>query len=306
VVAHCNAHISPNHLHMKKYYQLILLLGLIISTWLSMAEIMSSGAPIGSTGAPNEETCGRVGCHVGENGKNNVNTGHGLITLEGINLERGYAANHRYNLSISIEDPNYERYGFAMVALDDTEKSIGDFVITDANRTQIMDGVRQFSGRNYITYRTMGTYPTEQGKSQWNFDWIAPSNYNGTVKFYLALVSADGDGTDKGDIVYTRSYSVNNEMNTPTGLSNAKSRPQFITISPNPIVGDAAYINYTISKPSFIHLYDATGRQVRTIDVRCEGDKGCELKLSNLEQGIYFIKAGNAAQSQIIKIYKQP
>ena len=63
--------IFPRHFFKNKMKNIILTL--VFSAFVVMILISSSGAPIGTTGAHGELTCGKVGCHTGVNQSENIN-----------------------------------------------------------------------------------------------------------------------------------------------------------------------------------------------------------------------------------------
>jgi hypothetical protein len=169
---------------------------------------LSSGAPVGSTGAPGEETCAQAGCHVGDQGNNNLNTGAGILSIQAGQSIQQYVPGAIYDFSIELDEPNVERFGFSFTALDQHNNKAGTLIITDAPRTQIFQGARQFTGREYMTYRMLGTDAIAPGRGRWTFRWQAPDQHVGPITFYVAGVSANNDGTDSGDQVYTETLTI--------------------------------------------------------------------------------------------------
>ena len=180
-------------------------IGLIAAAIITLSNtyrITSAGAPIGSTGAPDEATCGKVGCHTG---KDNINTGTGNLRLQMDGFSGTYIPGKVYKITTTIEQPHINRFGFAFTALNDTKQKAGMLQTIDDSRTQLMSGSNAFEGREYLTYKPLGTNPYKTNKGQWTFLWKAPEQNEGTITFYVAAVTANNDGTDKGDEVYTDS-----------------------------------------------------------------------------------------------------
>ncbi len=177
-------------------------IALVIITLSNTNRIASAGAPIGSTGAPDEATCGKAGCHTGNN---NVNTGTGKLNLQMDHFSGTYLPGKVYTITTTIEQPHISRFGFAFTALNSTKQKAGVLQTTDDNRTQLMKGTNAFEGREYLTYKPLGTNPYKTNKGQWTFLWKAPEQNEGPITFFVAAVAANNDGTDKGDEVYTDS-----------------------------------------------------------------------------------------------------
>ncbi|HRI34153.1 MAG TPA: T9SS type A sorting domain-containing protein [Saprospiraceae bacterium] len=188
----------------------------------------TTGAPPGHTGAPDEQTCAKSGCHTG----NTINSNLGKLSINLNGLE-SYELGKTYTISIKMSQSNINRFGFEMVALrTKDQKSSGTIVMSDFLKTQIMQGPNQFSGREYITYRFPGTDPTENGATEWKFDWIAPSQNDGPVTFYAAAIAANNDASDLGDFTYTSTYELKGASTTQT---NKISKSYDFRVFPNPV-----------------------------------------------------------------------
>lgn len=247
-------------------------------------DILTSGAPIASTGAPGETTCARSGCHVGSNGTDNLNTGPAILSLTSDKDFTQYIPGEWYELIVSITEPGVERFGFALTILGKNHQKTGELMITEPQRTQILQGVHQFSGREYITYQYAGTYPVEPGKGKWSFKWKAPVDAAGDIKFYLAAVSADNDGTDKGDWVYTKVYSSSlsplatfeTHMNNDYKLGYDKLQNQILIYTKGPI-------RETVE----VNIYSSNGHLMG--NYRFKNQKSFRIAAENLKSGLYFI-----------------
>jgi hypothetical protein len=195
------------NVNMKK--KIVLSLAVVIPIFImAFADRSSSGAPASHTGAPGEKTCATAGCH----DDNALNSGAAKLT---IGVASGgvtkYVAGQTYPITIRISDANSSRFGFQIVALDQTANNAGVFAITDPGRTQFMVNQHELADRKYITYTFSGTDATSSGAAEWTVNWTAPATTSGNVTFYAAAVSADDDGTDKGDVVYTTNNTLTNQ-----------------------------------------------------------------------------------------------
>jgi hypothetical protein len=191
---------------MKK--KIVLSLAVVIPIFImAFAERSSSGAPASHTGAPGEKTCATSGCH----DDNALNSGVAQLTIDVASGVTKYVAGHTYPIKVRISDVNSSRFGFQIVALDQTTNNAGTFTIVDPAHTQFMENQHELMDRKYITYTFSGTDAASNGTGEWIVNWTAPANTSGNITFYAAAVSANDDGTDKGDVVYTTSNTLMNQ-----------------------------------------------------------------------------------------------
>ncbi len=204
----------------------------------------SAGAPVSSTGAPEETTCATSTCHDSAP----LNSGKAVTDcrIEGLEQGQYYIPGHTYRMHVSIAEPEIVRFGFQIVAVNKEGKNVGTFLITDPDRTQSMHNEIRLTDRQYLTYTYAGTSAVETGKGEWTFDWKAPQT-NEEVTFYLATVSANNDGTDKGDLSYTMSKTITVNSATSVAESTPLNYPQ-LTIAPNPTNEESIFVN--LSDPS--------------------------------------------------------
>ena len=204
---------------MKNLFtRLLFLIGFIIYVaLLSNAD----GAPVGVTGAPGEETCGRSDCHA-----TSPNTGNATINI-GLNTDAtAYIPGNTHNISVSIENPKEAmRNGFEIVALDAQNNDIGEWIVA-GEYTQ----TKSANGRNYVTHSEDGSILTS-----WQIAWKAPTSNVGMITFYAAVNDADDNGGRTGDDIYTTSLSVPAEIaSSVTTLSSLTA----VKVYPNPIQSD--------------------------------------------------------------------
>lgn len=232
-------------------------------------KVTSTGAPIGSTGGPGETTCARSGCHTGDN---NLNSGTGRLAIRAEGLNGSYVPGKTYPLTVILEQENINRFGFSLVALDTAGKSSGTIKMEDDARMQVLKGSGRYNGRDYATYRLAGTAPYAPGKGQWSFSWTAPVNDEGPVTLYVAAVSANNDGTDKGDEVYTDSLQA---MGVATGLNRSGTDGIKVSVYPNPVKG--AFV---------LSLISPAEGYTEIVLTDLQGNKVCGLWQGNLGKGL--------------------
>lgn len=268
-------------------------------------QIQSNGAPLGSTGAPGELTCGKAGCHVGDNGLNNINNNTGILNISVNGNIAQYVPNQIYTVTVSMSQNAIQRFGFSLTALGNDNLSIGNLIVTENTTTQKLDGVLQYVGKEYMTYTAAGTSPTAVGQREWTFQWQAPAQYEGPVKFYAAAVAADDDGTDNGDWVYTTVYDgLQNGLNVIPSNS-----PNSFNVFPNPIVGKQFFIDKTnaILGQVQITLYHLNG-SIASVLYNGQLNKEnlpFQLNKPDLPTGLYLLSIENDTQKTSQEIFIQ-
>ncbi|HKQ76046.1 MAG TPA: choice-of-anchor V domain-containing protein [Blastocatellia bacterium] len=196
----------------------------IYSFYGSSVRAFSSGPPPGNTGAPGEATC--TSCHF------QGAPGGGSVSISG--LPATYSPNQEITLTVTVSQPNRQRYGFSLTALDSSNNRAGDLLTNNDNRTLV-----QSVGRQYISHTFSSVDPTGPGLGSWTFKWKAPAQTVGRVTFYVAGNAANGDFQQTGDTIYTSSRSV--EPGAPplgalATVSAASFAPPSNALSANQIV----------------------------------------------------------------------
>jgi hypothetical protein len=199
-----------------------------------------------------------------------------------------------YNITVSLAEPDIERFGFSLTALNAQGQAAGTMHITDGQRTQIMMGSNQFTGRDYVTYTAMGTNPYSEGLGRWTFEWTAPENGNDPVSFYVAGVSADNDGTDKGDFVYLDSIvleSIASSINEVPVIGS-------VSLFPNPAQGSFT-LSYQLKEASETEItalgMDGT-RNLLWKGQQAQGQQQLQLNTTALAGGVYVLGIQSGTQ----------
>ncbi len=229
---------------MKKTFAILLLLSSTI-LWMSN----ETGAFPENTGAPGDLTCGRAPCH---NVPDNVGTATISITVDSIGTR--YYADSIHKIKVKITNPTTLKNGFQILALDATNRIVGTWVLTDPTKTQIVAGI-SFPNRRYVTHQAAGNMQTE-----WMMSWKAPSASAGNVTFYASVLSANNDGTNQNDKVYTTKKEVTFSTRTAT---NELADVSFYQIFPNPATDKVSLtLIASQSHQLNIQITDITGRLV--------------------------------------------
>ncbi len=250
----------------------------------------SSGAPASSTGAPGDHTCAVAGCHDDAT----VNKGTAISTID---IDGGigtYEPGKTYTITVSIRDMKSKRFGYQMVALDENMKNAGTFIVTCEDRTQVLKNYNELLDRDYATYTYAGTEPFADGIGKWEIQWKAPATNIGKITFYCATASANNDGTDKGDEIYTLKTELTGSSTTDV-TSDVDSH---ITLSPNPAQDYIHISDAILQHAQGYSIFDVNGRLIQhgniesTIDIKQlpKGKYSFTVSGSTHTQSIHFIK----------------
>ena len=193
-------------------------------------------------------------------------------------------------MHVIVAEPEVMRFGFQIVAVNKEGKNVGTFLITDADCTQSMHNEIRLTDRQYLTYTYAGTSAVETGKGEWTFDWKAPETME-EVTFYLATVSANNDGTDKGDYSYTMNKTI--RVNSATSVAeSAAPAHSHITIAPNPTNEESIIVKLSEpsdSSPTFT-VTAINGQRINPVSVtKLSADK-IEIRLAkDIANGVYTL-----------------
>jgi hypothetical protein len=259
-----------------------LLYGLLVcSSILFLAN--SSGAPLGRTGAPGDNTCGSSSCHnVSANQENAtiaINFGEEATT---------YQAGETYQVNISITDSqNPNRNGFQIVALDEKNENVGAWILTNDDQTQTRSS--NSTGREYVTHTRNGN-----SQSTWSMNWAAPVEDAGAVTFYLAVLDANGANGNRGDHLYTTSQTINADIANSTWTTQAEA----FRVFPMP-AKNVLNIQYETGVVSHYALYDLSGHLLRRATYQPT------IEISDLLNGLYILKLETNAGQVYRKVMVQ-
>lgn len=128
----------------------------------------------------------------------------GALAVEGVPAE--YEPGHSYTLTVKLAstDKTVLRWGFQMTAVSMKDGAgAGEFVVTDPQKTQVISAMT--GTRSYIEHSYGGTAIGQAGGTSWSFDWKAPAASAGAIGFFAAGNTANADGSNQGDRIYSRS-----------------------------------------------------------------------------------------------------
>ncbi len=176
---------------MRAFHVALLIVALALVAMLPAAAAMSNGAP--------QLNC--VACHVGAD-KNPVD-----FVIEG--LPKVVEPGKEYKITIKItkgpESKGAAYGGFAVAA------SAGKLVVTDQKDTFITTVTVNGQQVPVITHTKEGSM-----KREWTFAWVAPKDCKGPIKFEIAVLAANGDGSPMGDAYAHKVIEVECKAATPT------------------------------------------------------------------------------------------
>lgn len=180
----------------------------------------ASGQTGAYSGAPSESNC--TSCHTGT--AVTSGTKWDKISLTSNFTGNGYIPDSTYTVTLKYIESGKTKFGFLMTCLDaKNDKAIG----TSTCFTNLSTGVRTMTSttsvsgntRYYIGHNSSGTSATGSGGTDtvtWSFKWKAPSSNIGDVKFYVSLNVTNNNGSESGDAIYTKSFTLSPSSLLPT------------------------------------------------------------------------------------------
>ncbi len=275
---------------MRTYISLSAIFVVLLSTASSWG--YSDGSRLNRrTGAPGESTC--ANCH------DNLNTGSGSITID---APSGFAPGDTLDVTVTIQNPGQQRWGFEFTALDESNLAAGQLLVTDAARTVLSSS----SGKQYINHSQQGTDAGTANMTSWSFRWVAPANPVNSVTFYTAGIAANDNGNTNGDSTYSTTHTM---MASAADDDMSGTMPAVFGLAqnyPNPFNPTTA-ISFTLPKSSQVRLviFNVLGQQVRTLadDYLSAGTHtvywdGADADGNRMASGVYYYRLVTDGYSQ--------
>lgn len=235
-----------------------LLITMLALTCATSALAFSSGPPDGRTGAPGETTC--TDCHT----TFPLNSGMGGVNVAGV--PAAWQPLTIYDLVVTVDDPDAQRWGFEFTVLDVDGNSTGTLALLDANAQLSTAG-----NRTYAKHTSVGTQLGTTGSGSWTVRWTAPAAGVGDITIYMAGNGADGNFENTGDRIYNSSATWNESPVSAVGVPLA-SVVDLKAAYPNPF-NPRTSIAYDLAKDARVRLeiYALDGSLVRRLVDRYEG-----------------------------------
>ena len=243
-----------------------------ITKGTAILPLRTSGSPGGYTGSPGDgRDC--TNCHEAGSSYNLSST----ITTD-IPVT-GYVFGQTYLITVAATSSQSE-YGFELTAEKADNSKVGVFNVTGT--------LKLTNGNSAVTQ-------TNKSNSSWSFNWTAPSADEGDITFYAAVLAANGS-SDSNDETQLISESVS--LST---LGIAEANLLAFEIFPNP-----SQDFLTIQLPNEItngslEVFDYLGRSVKSKKINNIDNK---MNISNLNQGIYFVKVNSEGKMGVQKFIK--
>lgn len=240
----------------------------------------STGAPMGHTGAPGEQTCAISGCH-----GNNLNVaGSGSLTIEvldGTTPITKFQADKDYTVRLTTNATNpTTNYGFQATVLDANNLPVGTLT-AGTNQRKLTN---QSNNKEYITH----TRPFSTNVKE--FTWRSPSNISGTATFYAA-VNAANRGTY---FVYSATNSLTADQSSSIASLSTNTFKVYPTQTTNSI-----NIENNNSTPTQVAVITMRGEVVMQLNIN-QGINS--LDVSSLSAGTYIVKTSNNDIAKFIKL----
>lgn len=288
---------------LKKIAVVLVVIGFQIA--LSSGVIIKlAGAHEGSTGAPNEKTCAQTSCHADAT----VGPGTLVNTLTFNNGDSVYVPGETYPIKIQVAKSGIKRFGFQVTVLKSSDNSYaGTLVVTDANRTQLQNGVAPNPSRQYITHKSAGAAAVSTGLGEWTFNWKAPDTNVGAIKFYYATNATNMNNQNTGDQIFLSNFEVKPKV--ATGIEE-KAKQEFFnayysSMNKQLII---SYDNVPQGRAN-IELRNMEGQLIQSSEVSNSGAPAQNVAInlnSTLAKGIYLVtyRIDNTMLSRKIYIHE--
>lgn len=248
------------------------------------AHTYATGAPEGNTGSPGDggTTCNSSYCHSGPQATDQV-----VEIVVSTHLSVGH-----YGISVVAKSDvagEYEKVGFQACVEDEDGNKIGELIISDDSRTQIV-------GQDYITHKYSGTAPSQEVNGDhhiWNFIWKAPEGYDGIVTVYVASMFTNNNGGYTGDVHIAESQS----FNVSVGVEEFNSFD--FSVFPNPVTEQI----YMTSEKAFgkntrISLVDLKGAEVLLFEGDLYQNEYSIMLPADISNGVYTLRM-NSESGQV-------
>lgn len=173
------------------------------------------------TGAPGESNC--TACH----SSFPVNSGDGNVVVSGLPLN--YLPNQQVPVTVTVNDPSGNSFGFEMTTIDNQGRRAGLYAIPTPTPNPptllIQNGFVNGVQREYVSHTVNSVVPTVEDTKSWQVDWTAPARRVGKVTFHASGNGADGTGGTDNDRIYTTSSGSFAGTNVSSFDGDGKTEP---------------------------------------------------------------------------------
>lgn len=282
---------------MKKKYLLFTLSAAFLYVALSSNATgpahNGNGNRTGSPGAAG--TCASAGCHVG---------GAGSVTGEVILRKKSagpsspavvnYEAGVDYLVTIAGTGTTKPNFGFQLVALDESNKSVGTFSALPNNVHPTTSGGINIVEHTLPLTATGGNYSV-------SFEWKAPATNTSRVTFYGIINAVNGTGGSDNDVVSA-------PFQTRVSPMSVKDIEKSISINvyPNPAHNSLRVkIDNASSGEHMICAYDLNGKKMYE-QIVTPDNGAMEIAVNTREwaSGVYYIQVAKDGLKHVTPILK--
>lgn len=251
----------------------------------------TSGAHPGSTGAPLDLTCAQAGCHTDAQIILNAVNNNTLIFSS---IDSSYIPGATYNITVQVQGSAAAptaKFGFEIGALKDNDSlNVGQFVITDAVKTQIITHPIGSDLRYSVTHKTAGTPALSTNFAQWTFNWTAPLVNEGKITFWYATNCTNNNGEETGDRIYLHSFQIHPDPAASVKeIADDYELKTFFDLETNEIA-----INYDLKGQRNVQIVvlDVTGKTIYNgAQTKQNGKQKQKISLgSNYSRGTYLVQ----------------
>jgi hypothetical protein len=252
----------------------------------------SGGPPLGSSGAPGEQTC--AGCHNITESDDNSGAYNNQLTLNDSTPEF-YRPGATYNVRLTINGPRSMR-GFQLTCIKSDGTQAGSF--TASTGTRIGTSSVSGSSRQYISHNARLS-----GNSV-NFTWTAPATDVGPVDFFVAGFNGNSRSESEARVTKTL-WNV-----FPAQVQSIKSANiTNLNVYPNPIT-TSGKVSYTLLESSKvrINLFSLDGKVISDIATETQDAGKHELTFAipaYVPSGTYFIQVKAGTKTAMHRVVKK-
>jgi uncharacterized protein (TIGR03437 family) len=175
----------------------------------------SGGPDPGHTGAPGDQTCAALGCHVGPS--NPTQGGVEIAFPAGLTYTPGVAQ----TWEIRVTGAAGAVYGFQASARLESNQPLGQagsFTAADATTQVICQDGRIKVGNTACAPATpieFIQHSSPRGSNTFQVNWTPPATDVGNIRVYVAANAANGDLNNTGDRIFLNSYTLTPQAALP-------------------------------------------------------------------------------------------
>ncbi len=292
--------IVPDSIMKIKILYAALFFSALSVAFYSIVSANSTGATYGVCGAPDDQvpgtSCGYAGCHsiapITDSNALKITLIDQLTSLPVTTYQLG----KKYTVKIELNYRSLIACGFESEIEIPKSPYTHMGKMTAGTRSQILNGPKS---AQYATHTSSARAGLHYG--MWQYTWTAPTTNTGDLIIYAAGNSANGNGFQDGDTIFTTQMTISHNA----GIENQILNSDQISVFPVP-ANDHISINYSLAKEenTTVELYNIQGQQVRSIQsgLMPTGSNKVQADITGLPIGIYFLRITAGGEMAVKKI----